>query len=251
MADNNQQNTDRLDSLIKALQNKEEDEWIRAMAAQLLGEMGAEAEEAIPALINTFKDDSESRWLRETTLKALVEIGSAAVPHLLPLLQDSEDNQQISEYAIATLIYIGSEVVQDLIDTLQHEKARYNTAYVLSKINPLPQEAVKALMDVNKDENNKLEERWMAAVALENTGLDMQAFFTDNNLISPKNVTCPEGMDFDVYTRRCEGKKYEYHSFDDLIGGGKKGWEGIRSKPNETQKNKQKKQRRVRKKRRS
>ncbi len=66
----------------------EKDSKTRLEAIRALGEMGPEAEAAIPALAELLQDDRCEVWTAVTT--ALCNIGSAAIPVLIGLLRDKE-----------------------------------------------------------------------------------------------------------------------------------------------------------------
>jgi hypothetical protein len=61
----------------------------------------------------------------------------------------------------------------------------------------LAREVKGDLLTVVMDENDNLDVRWMAAIALENMEQNMSVFFNNNNLINPKKLTpaqCPNDL---------------------------------------------------------
>jgi len=84
----------RTPALVKALSDTN---WkIQVLAAYRLGEMGAEAQVAIPALTETM--NSANPDVRFTIGKALGKIGSeAAVPALVQALQDKDENVRMAQ----------------------------------------------------------------------------------------------------------------------------------------------------------
>lgn len=89
--------------LIAALEDDDSDYW----ACIVLGQMGAEAAEAVPALVKSAKSDEQIETRREAIL-ALGGIGPAAekaVPALIELLDDKEKAIQAS--TVFTLAQIG------------------------------------------------------------------------------------------------------------------------------------------------
>ena len=76
----------KVERLIKALQDQE---WeVRASAALALGDIGADAKDAVPALVKALQDQDE--WVRSRATLALGRIGGGAkdaVPALIQLLQ--------------------------------------------------------------------------------------------------------------------------------------------------------------------
>jgi hypothetical protein len=112
-------------------------EWpLRAAAATVLGDMGAEATDAIPQLERALRDDGE--WVRRNAVEALGTIGPAAattVPALCDALRDP------------------------------CEMVRHNAALTLAKIGPNAAAAETALKEAHSDENLYVREN--ARIALE------------------------------------------------------------------------------------
>jgi len=90
---------DAVPVLIQALQDGSR--GIRASAAGVLGQIGAGAVDASPALIKTLQNP-EVRWHAEG---ALAKIGKGAVPILIQALQDPE----VRQYATRVLAKIGED----------------------------------------------------------------------------------------------------------------------------------------------
>ena len=117
----------------------EKDWWLRAAAADVLGDLGTTASDTVPHLTRVLDDKTE--WVRRNAVEALGNIGPAAaeaVPALSRRLQDSES------------------------------WIRHNTALALAKIGPTATEAVPALRKNTDDEDRYA--RANAAVALERIG---------------------------------------------------------------------------------
>ncbi len=117
----------------------ENDWWLRAAAADVLGDLGTTASKTVPQL--TCALDDEAEWVRRNAVEALGNIGPAAaeaVPALSRRLQDSES------------------------------WIRHNAALSLAKIGPAAVEAVPALCKNIDDEDRYA--RANAAVALERIG---------------------------------------------------------------------------------
>ena len=118
----------------------ENDWWLRAAAAAVLGDLGTTASDTVPHLIRVLNDEAE--WVRRNAVEALGNIGPAAaeaVPALSHRLQDSES------------------------------WIRHNAALSLAKIGPAAAEAVPALRKNIHDEDRYA--RANAAVALERIGI--------------------------------------------------------------------------------
>ena len=117
----------------------ENDWWLRAAAADVLGDLGTTASDTVPHLTRVLDDDDE--WVRRNAVEALGNIGPAAaeaVPALSRRLQDSES------------------------------WIRHNAALALAKIGPTATEAVPALRKNIDDEDRYA--RANAAAALERIG---------------------------------------------------------------------------------
>ena len=110
--------------------------WLRAAAADVLGDLGTTASAAVPQLTRALDDEAE--WVRRNAVEALGHIGpasAAAVPALSRCLRDSES------------------------------WIRHNAALALAKIGPAAAEAAPALRQSTDDEDRYA--RANAAVALE------------------------------------------------------------------------------------
>ena len=117
----------------------ENDWWLRAAAADVLGDLGTIASDTVPHLTRALDDEAE--WVRRNAVEALGNIGPdavEAVPALSHRLQDPES------------------------------WIRHNAALSLAKIGPAAAEAVPALRKNIDDEDNYT--RANAAVALERIG---------------------------------------------------------------------------------
>ena len=118
----------------------EKDWWLRAAAADVLGDLGTTASDTVPHLTRVLDDEAE--WVRRNAVEALGNIGPAAaeaVPALSRRLQDSES------------------------------WIRHNAALSLAKIGPAAAEAVPVLRKNIDDEDRYA--RANAAVALERIGI--------------------------------------------------------------------------------
>ncbi|MDE2807567.1 MAG: HEAT repeat domain-containing protein, partial [Gemmatimonadota bacterium] len=118
----------------------ENDWWLRAAAADVLGDLGTTASDTVPHLTRVLDDEAE--WVRRNAVEALGNIGPAAaeaVPSLSRRLRDSES------------------------------WIRHNAALSLAKIGPAATEAVPALRKNIDDEDRYT--RANAAVAIERIGI--------------------------------------------------------------------------------
>lgn len=106
--------------LIQALENQ--DRGVRWGAAWVLGEIGPEAKEAVPALSKALVED-EDAMVRQQAAEALRDIGPAAkeaVPALIQALKD--ENEDVRMYAAIALGKIGdARAVETLFQALKDE----------------------------------------------------------------------------------------------------------------------------------
>jgi len=101
---------------------------VRSRAAYALGEIGADAGVAVPALIKILKDDEEARsWVA----KSLGRIGKPAVPVLIEALNNEE--KEVRQAAVYALKIIGPDAkaaVPALIESLDDEDKEVRNAVV-------------------------------------------------------------------------------------------------------------------------
>ena len=92
-----QNNTDRVTDLTEQL--KSQNANVRNRAALALGDMGPEAKQAIPALIEAFKDQNELCKQQTSVAKALGKMGpeKEAIPALIEALKDQDRFVRIGE----------------------------------------------------------------------------------------------------------------------------------------------------------
>ena len=124
-------------ALLELLQD--ENWWMRAAAAAILGDIGQPAPPAIAALTAALRD--ESAWVRRNAAEALGIIGpdaAQAVPELLALLADEQS--WVRHNAVSTLARIGPaarEAVPTLRQALKNDAAGYvrsNARVALDKL---------------------------------------------------------------------------------------------------------------------
>ena len=131
---------------------------VRANAARALGGMGAE-EGVIPALIHVLEDEYEDDSVRGGAAVALMQIGpeaAEAVPVLIQVLAD-ENDFWLSPLAAKALAQIGpetTEVFSALVQALEegNSSVREAAAVALGQIGPEVMESVPALILVLGDE---------------------------------------------------------------------------------------------------
>lgn len=110
-------------ALIDTLEAK--DWWVRAAAADILGDIGLAAHAAVPALGASLQDESE--WVRRNAVESLGTIGrcaQSAVPNLARVLTDESERSWVRHNAALALARMGSEAVpaiSALRSVLDHE----------------------------------------------------------------------------------------------------------------------------------
>jgi len=115
----------QVERLIRELQDTDSD--IRSIAAVTLGEIGPEAKDAVPALIQLLQDQDAEGFVRGNAARALGEIGSGAVdavPALKQALQDREVRgdaaRALGKIGIPIAIEVAKDTVPALIRTLKN-----------------------------------------------------------------------------------------------------------------------------------
>jgi HEAT repeat protein len=143
---------EKVDALIRQLDNKEEN--VRLSAVIALGELGREARAATPALIDVLKTGTEE--LRLNTALTLGRIGEDAVAPVARLLNDKDSGLRF--YAVWTLGLIGpdargttSAVVAALKDKV--DDVRRKAAFALGRIDPKVEAAAPGLIEALADPN--------------------------------------------------------------------------------------------------
>ena len=141
----------------------------RWRAADLLGQMGADARDAAPALVQALSDaDPHVCAVAATALAAIGPAGPEAVPPLRDLL--GSDNAVPALRALARYGDKAAAVVPRAIELLRDEdsEVRWNAARTLGKIGPAAKEAVPALTAAMHDREALVREH--AAEALGDIG---------------------------------------------------------------------------------
>ena len=164
--------------LIAVLHDTNPSVHVRGGAAYVLGQIGPEAEAAIPALIEVLKDQHGHVYVRSVAADAIgrIRLGAeSAIPELTKALHDP--NGEVRSGAAYALSEIGPEAraaIPTLIEALnaQHEHVRGSAANALMKIGPV---AVPALIEALKNEHSEVGVRGGAAYVLGQIGPEAQA----------------------------------------------------------------------------
>ena len=155
--------------LTKALTDNDEDDRVRLHAALALGEMGPQAAEATPSLIQALKQRNEMIATRAAS--ALGKIGPPAkdaVPALIDALKAGDWSLRC--WAAETLGRIGpaaKAAVPALEEALKDEQARFYAAEALAKLG-LPEKGLPVLIALLEDKSSSWREA--AAEALGDIG---------------------------------------------------------------------------------
>lgn len=138
---------------------------VKISAAQALGGIGPAAKDAIPALIETLKDEDEC--VSGEAGIALGKIGATAVPALIKMLKDGDD--QVRHSAAWVLgSKIGSPAVPALIKTLGDKKwgVRASAVEALGQIGPAAKDALPVLIKILRNGDEVECVRGEAAIAI-------------------------------------------------------------------------------------
>lgn len=120
----------------------------RSQAARRLGEVGAAAARAVPALIQRF-NDSDGK-VREAAALALADIGEPAVAPLIACLRHGDESIGLqAAWALTNMGPSAAPAVPALVGCLGDENARvrHAAALTLADIGPAAREAVPALRE--------------------------------------------------------------------------------------------------------
>ncbi|MGA8164435.1 MAG: HEAT repeat domain-containing protein, partial [Waddliaceae bacterium] len=151
-------------AFVDALNNQ--DEYVRWVAARLLGNIGSAPEEAVPVLIEALRDgDEHDRGEAANALGKMGPVAEEAVPALVRALRD--ENQKVRLEAAHALERIGlaaKEVVSALIEALQDGGGQEReVAFTLGILAPVPKEVIPALFTVllnaSRDVDEQVRER--------------------------------------------------------------------------------------------
>ena len=133
---------DAVPILIKLLQDQDAEGFVRANAATALGKIGEGASKAVPALINALRD--QDKYVRKDAAEALEKIGT---PRTIKTVKDRYR-------VVIPLGWIGSEdEVPALIQALQNEDkdVRVNAIVTLGQIES--EDVVPVLIDALQDQD--------------------------------------------------------------------------------------------------
>jgi len=129
--------------LIEAL--KDENTAVQGNAVRTLGEIGSEADTAVPALMQLL--ESEQGLVNERVQKALIDIGEPAVPALIDKLRGKSERGR--RVAAEILSSIGKAAVPALVETFKRQDAQVRRCAVgaLGSIGHDAAEAVPAVLE--------------------------------------------------------------------------------------------------------
>lgn len=144
---------------------KNRDQRVRLAAVKSLGEMGAEAEIAVPSLVDIVRNNYDP--CRKAAIVAVGQIGPKAYDATNPLIQALKSSD-VEEAAGKSLAQIGPQAVPILRAGLKnkHPRVRVWCAYALGEIGPPSAPAIPQLVECLYDEHSGKR----AAVALGKIG---------------------------------------------------------------------------------
>ena len=125
---------------------KEGDSKTRAYAALILGAIGPDASEAIPALIEGTHDPDEE--VRKKVIWALGKFGPQSITSKIDSLKDEESDRSNS-------------LISGLIELLKQEdsKARMHAAWILGTLEPKTSQAIPYLVEAIKDSDEEVRKK--------------------------------------------------------------------------------------------
>jgi HEAT repeat protein/S1-C subfamily serine protease len=177
-------------SLIKSLESPEPPK--RARAAEVLGEVGADAKAAVPHLVKLLKDKDES--VRKNSVQAIVQIGSLTqgdLPGVVDAIKDPNPDIKVS--AITAIQLMGPEAdiaIPSLIEALHDPQTpvRLHAAKALGAMTATAKAAIPTLAKVLEADKSP-DVRAEAVLALSKMGPDarvalpsLEAALKDPNL---------------------------------------------------------------------
>jgi len=159
-------NAAEVDDLVDQLKSEQAEQ--RAAAADALGKMGTKDPKAVKALAQAVTD--ESAEVQRAAIRALRKI-EADPKVVMPLVADAlgSADPAVAISAVDILAEAGKRVVPNAVKALKNEKARYWAILVLQQVGADAAEAVPALVDVAKTEQQP-EVRREAVIALAEIG---------------------------------------------------------------------------------
>ncbi len=139
--------------LVELLQDKSGEEWdaakVRWMAAETLGHIGVEAQEATPAMLAALTDlDAHVRSVAAGSLPAINAPADTAVPALVDLIQRDPSVtalRALSEYGPSAKPALNN-LVQLVGDEQLNSEIRWNAVRTLGKMRDAATEAIPALV---------------------------------------------------------------------------------------------------------
>lgn len=158
---------DHIAALVEAL--TDEDDEVRLLAAEVLGEMGDEAEEALPAMIRSLEDSD--RIVRIAAVYAVVDFAKrsiAAIPILETWLDGDDEFSCVA--AAAAIIRIdpsrAGDVLPILVDALESDYGiQCHAAWSIGQIGDVAREAIPALRQMRGEESTL---EYLASEAIKN-----------------------------------------------------------------------------------
>jgi HEAT repeat protein len=142
-----------VDDLVKQLKDKDPD--MRRKAAKELGDVGADARPAVPALVASLKDND--LFVRRFSAQALGAIGpdaQGALPALQKIVKDGNEKKEVQEAAVLAIGKMGRVSVKFLGGVVKDPEfdvsLRRRAAESLGAIGPDAKDALPALTEALK-----------------------------------------------------------------------------------------------------
>jgi HEAT repeat protein len=162
----------------------------RLDAARSLGAIGAQAEGAVPALVESIKDEEES--VRLAAVEALGGLGRRAAP-AVPTLIQCLDDASLGAKAAWALKMVGPQAIPPLIEMLasSSETVRWLAAEAIGDIQS--REAVSVLVELLHHERREVREAAAMAIGrmsstAEDAAVDLAAVLERPDILTPAAV---------------------------------------------------------------
>lgn len=143
---------DQLVQNIKRLRSK--DESVRLTAARRLGDLGPQAVEAVPALVNTMEDADNEVAL--AACEALKRIGSVSIPQLLKFMGNTQEKEKFRWYAAEALADLGPDSLPHLMQAMDDQDLAVRMMAVdsLPRVGIVAEQAIPKLKELLRDDSN-------------------------------------------------------------------------------------------------
>ena len=164
-----QQRSEDINYQVGLIQSSDKSQQLEGL--KNLCRLGTEAKDAVPYLINLLNKNDDDDEIKKLVVETLGEIKDDNEKTILALINCFyDDNPYLNGKAVDALAKIGDKVMSYIKNYLKddNENVRWCTSITLGKIIPASKDAVPELIGSLKDSNSNV--RWSSAIALGNLG---------------------------------------------------------------------------------